>query len=47
MPRLIGFEELPDLTPAQQRQWLGRDDWAQVRHIIGVLQPAYKACIAV
>jgi len=47
MPRLIGFGELPDLTPAQQRQWQGRDDWAQVRHLIGVLQPAYEACIAV
>ena len=47
MPRLIGFGELPDLTPAQQRQWQERDAWAQVRHLICVLQPAYEACIAV
>jgi len=47
MPRLIGFGELRDLTPAQQRQWLGQDNGAQLRHVIGVLQPAYEACIAV
>ena len=47
LPRLIGFGELPDLTPAQQRQWLGRDDRAQVRHFIGELQPACEARIAI
>ena len=47
MRRLIVSGELPDLKLAQLRQWLGRDDWAQVRNIIGVLQPAYEACISV
>ncbi|OSX77238.1 hypothetical protein BU14_0154s0014 [Porphyra umbilicalis] len=46
MPRMIGFGDLRDLTVAQRRQRLGREDWGQLRHLIGVLQPAYEACIA-
>jgi len=46
MPRMIGLGDLHDLTVAQWRQLLGRDDWGQLRHLIGVLQPAYEACIA-
>jgi len=47
MPRLIGFWDLDDLTAAQQERQLGRWDWEAVRHLIGVLQPAYEAGIAV
>jgi len=46
MPRMIGFEDLRDLTVAQRRHRLGRDDWRQLRHLICVLQPAYEACVA-
>jgi len=46
MPRMIGFGDLRDLTVAQRRQRLGREDWGQLRHLIGVLQHAYEACIA-
>jgi len=34
MPRMIGFGDLRDLTVAQRRQRLGRDDWGQLRHLI-------------
>jgi len=47
MPRLFGFEELPDLTAAQRHQRLGRQEWSELRHLTGVLQPAYEACVAV
>jgi len=47
MPRLIGFAELPDLTAAQRHQRLGRQEWSELRHLIGVLQPTYEACGAV
>jgi len=46
-PRLIGFGELPDLTAAQRHQRLGRQEWSELRHLIGVFQPAHEACVAV
>jgi len=46
-PRLIGFGELPDLPAAQRHQRLGRQEWSELRHLIGVLQPAHEACVAV
>ena len=46
MPRMIGFGDLRDLSVAQRRHRLEREDWGQLRHLIGVLQPAYEACIA-
>jgi len=47
MPRLIGFWDLEDRTAAQQQRQLERWYWEAVRHLVGVLQPAYEAGIAV
>ena len=47
MPRLIGFGKLRNLTAAQERRCIARGDWEPVRHLIGVLQPSYKASTAV
>jgi len=46
MARLSGCKKLPDLTAAQERRCIHRDDWEAVRHLIGVLQPSYVASTA-
>jgi len=46
MPWLVEFWKLDDLTAAQQELQLRRSDWEAVRHLIGVLQPALEACVA-
>jgi len=46
MPRLVEFWKLDDLTAAQRERRLWRSDWEAIRHLIGVLQPAFEACVA-
>ena len=46
MPRLVEFWKLGDLTAAQRERRLWRSDWEAIRHLIGVLQPAFEACAA-
>jgi len=47
MPPLIWVFGLNDQTTAQQQNQLGWWDWDAVRHVIGVLQPAYTAFVTV
>ena len=46
MPRRVGFQKLRNLTAAQERRCIDRDDWEAVRHLIGVLQLSYEASFA-
>jgi len=46
MPRLVGFQNIRNLTAAQERRCIDRADWKAVRHLIGVLKPSYAASTA-
>jgi len=46
MPRLVKVRRLDELTAAQRERRLWRSNEEAVRHLIGVLQPAFEACVA-